>query len=59
MPSLYDREEPVYLEYTAGYEVGYIPEGITAWVLQNAADNFENRQGTEPNYSGLFPYKIF
>jgi uncharacterized phiE125 gp8 family phage protein len=59
MPSIDDVEEPIYLEYTAGYEAGYIPEGITAWVLQNAADNFENRQGTEPNYSGLFPYKIF
>lgn len=59
MPSIYDRNEPIYLEYTAGYDAGYIPEGITTWILQNAADNFENRQEATPNYASLFPYRLF
>ncbi len=59
MPSITDEEEPIYLEYTAGYEAGYIPEGIRVWILQNASDNFENRQEHSPNYSSLFPYKLF
>lgn len=59
MPSITDEEEPIYLEYTAGYDAGYIPEGIRVWILQNASDNFENRQEATPNYSSLFPYRLF
>lgn len=43
MPSLYDRWEPVYIEFTAGYEFGYLPEGLKVGILKMAADYFEIR----------------
>lgn len=43
MPSLYDRWEPIYLEYTAGYEFGYLPDRIKTGIMEKAANDFENR----------------
>jgi uncharacterized phiE125 gp8 family phage protein len=43
MPVFYDRWEPIYLEYTAGYEFGHLPDRIKVGILEKAANDFENR----------------
>lgn len=67
MPSLYDRFEPLYLEYTAGYSLGNIPEMILSGICKRATDLTENRsnesQGSinQTMYSSevlWFPYKM-
>lgn len=62
MPSLYDRYEPISISYTAGYDAGYLPEGIKVGILNRATDKFENRQdesaSTQEAYKMWFPYKM-
>lgn len=41
MPELYDREEPVKIEYSAGYAT--MPSGLQSAILKRAADLFEVR----------------
>lgn len=43
MPVIYDRWEPIYLEYTAGYEFGHLPDRIKIGIMEKAANDFENR----------------
>jgi hypothetical protein len=65
LPSLSDIDEPVYIEYQAGY-INY-PEWLIVPVLKRAADEFEIRTGqvshslntAEFNFhKSLFPYKM-
>ncbi|HYF69091.1 MAG TPA: hypothetical protein VD884_13200 [Ohtaekwangia sp.] len=65
LPALYDRHEPVVIEYTAGY-VTY-PNDLVGPILQYAADLFENRtndvaggldQVTFGFHQRLFSYKM-
>jgi hypothetical protein len=65
LPALSDINEPVYLEYQAGY-VNY-PEWLIVPVLKRAADEFEIRTGQVNNslssveftfHKSLFPYKM-
>lgn len=66
MPSLYDRYEPIYIEFNAGYEPGELPEGIKIGILRFATDYFENRQNEQAGLGQLmygslqswFPYKM-
>ena len=62
MPSIYDRYEPIYIEYTAGYEDGYLPEGIKVGILRKATDSFEKREdesnSTQEAHKMWFPYKM-
>lgn len=64
-PELYDRNEPVYIEYLAGYTA--YPVDLTAIILSQATDFFENRsndlagslnQVTMDFHKRLFPYKM-
>lgn len=41
LPSLYSRDEAVYIEYTAGYDP--LPEAIRTAIMKYAASSFENR----------------
>lgn len=65
LPSTYNRTEPVWVEFEAGYE--FYPEDLKAIILQEAATRFENR--TNDNAGGLdqvtfgfhqrlFPWKL-
>lgn len=65
LPALSDIDEPVYIEYQAGY-TSY-PEWATSPILRRAADEYEIRtdqtsmslQTVEYNfYKALFPYKM-
>lgn len=65
MPSLFDRWEPVYIEYTAGYVT--IPEAIVTNIYKYAATDFENRQNEQSgsvdtttfgSLQGLYHYKM-
>lgn len=65
MPVLYSREEPVYIEYTAGYEV--LPEQIRRSIMSYAASVFENRTDEQNgavnqlqmgSIQGLYHYKM-
>jgi uncharacterized phiE125 gp8 family phage protein len=62
-PEVYDREEAVFLEYSAGYTT--VPELLQAAILRQAADFFETRQniagGEQIQFSFhplLFPFKM-
>jgi len=65
MPELYDRYEPVYVQFQAGYST--YPADLAAIILQQAADYFENRTNDQNGslnevtfgfHKRLFPYKI-
>lgn len=65
LPALSDIDEPVYIEYQAGYTT--YPEWLVAPVLRKASDEYEIRtnqvnmtlQTVEYNfYKALFPYKM-
>ena len=65
LPELYDRNQPVYVEYFAG-ETTY-PSALVPIIMQYAADLFENRTNDLPGGMGhvtfgfqqrLFPYKL-
>lgn len=65
LPSLYDRYEPIVIQYTAGYTV--LPEGIQKEIFKYAANDFEHRTTTEnaswnmspiSHQAGLFRYKM-
>lgn len=65
LPSLYSREEPVYIEYTAGYQV--LPEQIRTSIMEYAASRFENRTDEQTgglsvaqfgSLQGLYHYKM-
>jgi uncharacterized phiE125 gp8 family phage protein len=65
LPELYDRHEPVIVEFTAGYTV--YPGDLVAPILQYAADLFETRTNDVSGSMGhvtmgfhqrLFPYKM-
>ena len=65
LPELYDRHEPVIIEYTAGYAT--YPDDLVGPILQYAADLFENRtndvaggldQVTFGFHQRLFTYKM-
>lgn len=65
LPALYDRHEPVVIEFTAGY--GTYPSDLTGAILQQAADYFETRTNDVPGgmdkstfgfHQRLFPYKM-
>lgn len=65
LPDLYDRHEPVYIEYFAGLTT-YPPE-LTSIILAQATDFFENRSNDLAGSLGhvsfgfhqrLFPYKL-
>jgi uncharacterized phiE125 gp8 family phage protein len=67
MPVFYDRWEPIYIEYTAGYAVGSLPERIKTGIMEKAANDFENRTSEQAgslntkyfNYQqAWYPYKI-
>ncbi|HEY3402231.1 MAG TPA: hypothetical protein VGK59_02525 [Ohtaekwangia sp.] len=62
---LYDRYEPVYVEYSAGYTT--YPSDLQDTILHQAADYFENRTNDLPGsmdqvsfgfHQRLFPYKM-
>jgi uncharacterized phiE125 gp8 family phage protein len=64
-PEVYDREEAVFLEYSAGYTT--IPEGLQVAILRQAADYFETRQNITQGGNSLidfgfhpllFPYRM-
>lgn len=64
-PELYDRFQPVFIEYEAGYET--YPSDLIAIILQEAATRFENRTNEVAGSLGqvsfgfhqrLFPYKM-
>jgi uncharacterized phiE125 gp8 family phage protein len=65
LPELYDRHEPVIVEFTAGYST--YPSDLVATILQYAADLFETRTNdvagsmdhvTFGFHQRLFPYKM-
>ena len=65
LPELYDRAEPVVVEFTAGYAA--YPSDLTGTILQYAADLFETRTNdvagamsrvTMDFHKRLFPYKL-
>lgn len=65
LPELYDRAEPVVIEFTAGYST--YPVDLVGPILQYAADLFETRtndvagsmdQVTFGFHQRLFPYKM-
>lgn len=65
LPALSDIDEPVYIEYQAGYTT--YPEWFVAPILKRAADEYEMRTGqvshslnqVEFNFHrALFPYKM-
>lgn len=65
LPELYDRNEPVFIEYLAGY-TDY-PADLTTIILPQASDFFENRtndlagslnQVSFGFHQRLFPYKM-
>lgn len=65
LPELYDRHEPVFVEYFAG-EATY-PADMVPIIMQYAADLFETRTNDVPGgldqvtfgfYQRLFPYKM-
>lgn len=65
LPALSDMNEPVYIEYQAGY-TNY-PEWAIVPILKRAADEFEIRTGQTNNslstvefnfHKSLFPYKM-
>lgn len=65
LPELYDRNEPVYLEYTAGYAT--VPPDLLIAIHRQAADYFETRTNEVSGSMGvvafdfhraLFPYKM-
>jgi len=56
MPNVYDRWEPIYIEYTAGYALGAIPDRIKTGIMEKASDDFENRQSEQ---SGSLNTKYF
>lgn len=65
LPDLYDRHEPVIVEFTAGYAT--YPSDLIGTILQYAADLFENRSNdlagsishvTFGFHERLFPYKM-
>ena len=62
---LYDRHEPVYVEFLAGYTT--YPPDLQDTILHQAADFFENRTNDLPSsldqvsfgfHQRLFPYKM-
>lgn len=64
-PELYDRDEPVFVEFDAGYTV--YPVDLQDIIMQQAADFFETRTNDVNGSMGrvtfgfhqrLFPYKI-
>lgn len=65
LPSLYDRNQPVVIEFTAGYTV--YPVDLADTIMQQAADFFETRTNDVNGSLGqvslgfhqrLFPYKM-
>lgn len=65
LPDLYDRHEPVIVEFTAGYAA--YPSDLTGTILQYAADLFETRTNDVTGsmdqvafgfHQRLFPYKM-
>lgn len=67
MPNVYDRREPIYIEYNAGYAPGELPEPLLSGILKRGTDLTENRsnehQGSisQTQYSSehlWFPYKM-
>lgn len=65
LPDLFDRHEPVIVEFTAGYAT--YPSDLIGTILQYAADLFETRTNdvagsmdhvTFGFYQRLFPYKM-
>ncbi len=67
MPNFYDKFEPIYIEYTAGYSLGTLPEMILSGISKRATDYMENRQNenqgsmSQTMYSSetlWFPYKM-
>lgn len=67
MPQLYDRWEPIYLEYNAGYESDELPEPIKSGILKMATDYTEGRSNevqsavNQMTYGSLqlwYPYKM-
>lgn len=59
MPSVYDRWEPIYIEYTAGYALGSIPERIKTGIFEKAASDFENRTSEQSGSMSSFSRKYF
>lgn len=65
LPALYDRHEPVIVEFTAGYST--YPVDLVDIIMQQAADFFETRTNdvngsmghvTMDFHKSLFPYKM-
>ena len=65
LPSLSDMDEPVYIEYQAGYST--YPEWFVAPILKRASDEYEMRTGQVSHslndvewsfHRALFPYKM-
>lgn len=65
LPELFDRHEPVVVEFTAGYAT--YPPDLIAIVLQEAATRFENRTNEQAGglsqvtfgfHQRLFPWKM-
>lgn len=65
LPDLYDRHEPVYLEYLAGYTT--YPPDLVDIILHEAATRFEHRTNQQSGALGdvifgfhqrLFPWKL-
>lgn len=62
MPNVYDRYEPIYVEYNAGYTLGELPEGIKLGIMEEATNWIESRGN--PEQVGVkalqywFPYKM-
>jgi|SRR5688572_1772967 len=65
LPETYNRNEPVWIEFDAGYEP--YPEDLKAIILQEAATRFENRTNEQSGsldqvtfgfHQRLFPWKM-
>ena len=65
LPQVYDRTEPVWVEFDAGYTT--YPSDLKAIIMQEAATRFENRtnehagsldQITLGFHQRLFPWKM-
>lgn len=63
MPTLYDKPQAVYIDYTAGWST--VPSRVIAGILEMASDYFEYRTSDAKRplvpsaYRAWYPYKVF
>jgi uncharacterized phiE125 gp8 family phage protein len=63
IPGVYDRAQPVYIDYTAGWTV--VPSKVIAGILEQASDYFEYRSSDSKrplvpsSYRAWYSYKLF